>query len=245
MIPNITEILNKSAKTEAQTIPGNPDYEPVGPIEMVCQLPDVLSFDATVGQNFSFPVYVAFRHMGDDFPYLPHIKIRSSVYVNPANPLDPNDGDCGDGNNPFVRRTSPCTFESNLTEDNFPHNGAGWRVHKRDVNFELGPDCVPYDLGFPYFTLAWKMEAFFDTYPPPLPGEDPRFVDTRIIVLQKDRPFGPYFLGMGYDKPATTMNSWKLLPSCPNTPDDPRIGIKPMRPTTREFDPLSTSDNVY
>ena len=84
------------------------------------------------------------------------------------------------------------------------------------------------------------MEAFFDTYPPPLPGEDPRFVDTRIFVFQDGLPSGsPYILGMGYDRPATVMNSWKLLPSCPNTPDDPRIGIKPMRPTRRPSDPLS------
>ncbi len=233
----ITSILNKSVKTEAQAGPPGP-VEPIGPVHMVCQLPDVLTHQATVGDNFSFPVHVAFRHM-DGFPYLPHIKIRSSVYVNPTNPLEPNDGDCGDGNNPYVRRISPCTFESNLTEENFPHNGAGWRVHTRNVNFELGPDCVPYDLGYPYFTLAWKMEAFFDTFPPPPPGEDPRIVDTVIVIIQDGLPGGaPYIPGMGYGRPATAMNSWELLPSCANTPEDPRIGIKPMRPE-RKSDPLS------
>ena len=230
----LLKTLNKAEKefekNQAQTIPGNPP-NPIDSIYMVCDLPDSLSFNAKVGESFSFPVYVAFRNMGEGYPYFPYVNIKSSVYVSPKDVQNPEDSDCGESN-PHVRRISPCTFESALVEENFPNNGAGWRVHKRDVNFELGPDCVPYG-SFRYFSLAWKMEAIVGSNP-----EIPEnILSTRIVLLQKDAP--GQMVGIGEGRPAVAFQHWELLPSCPNTSDDPRIGIEPMRPTRRPADPLS------
>jgi len=229
MKDKLVKILNKSAKTEAQGGPGGP-YVPYGPVYMVCVLPDSLSADTIVkglgpaNTNFSFPVYVAWRHI-NGFPYLPYVNIKSSVYVNPKNPLEPDDSDCGD-NNSYVRRTSPCFFESGLIEENFPHNGAGWRVHKRDVNFEFGPETVPCNdqngSSTNWFNISWKMEAYRGTT---------EILDTAIIVMQKGLPNGAtYFTAIGNGQPARTTTSWVLEPNCGATPKDYRLSDVPMRP---------------